>query len=107
MTFDDGNSRIFRRYDDPASDSSKSWCRQLFDSMKDGGIWGIPRSGLVFRKSGDQLVLVDTMPHDPAMTVSPKQLKAAQESDYRATARHFGAAGITVTRKAGGSGDMI
>lgn len=25
------------------------WCRQLVRTMRDGGVWGIPRSGLVFR----------------------------------------------------------
>lgn len=26
-----------------------SWCRNLVASLRDGGVWAIPRSGLVFR----------------------------------------------------------
>ncbi len=25
------------------------WCRELVRAMKDGGVWGIPRSGTVFQ----------------------------------------------------------
>jgi hypothetical protein len=36
------------------------WCRSLVASMKDNGIWGIPRSGIVFKidKAAKRLVLV-------------------------------------------------
>lgn len=72
------------------------WCRKLFAQLRDGGSWGIPRSGLVFRKHGDVLVLAARMPHDPAMPVTPEQLVAQQDADYEGTRRHFAEAGITV-----------
>lgn len=36
-----------------------AWCRNLVDAIRDGGVWGIPRSGLVFRidHKNKQLVL--------------------------------------------------
>jgi len=37
-----------------------AWCRQLIRVTKDGGVWGIPRSGTAFRidKNNNRLVLV-------------------------------------------------
>jgi hypothetical protein len=36
------------------------WCRQLVRILKDGGVWGIPRSGITFRvdKQNKKLILV-------------------------------------------------
>jgi hypothetical protein len=36
------------------------WCRNLVRILKDGGVWGIPRSGVSFRvdKTGQRLILV-------------------------------------------------
>lgn len=64
-----------------------NWCRQLFDSLNDGGKWIVPRSGLVYRKLGDSLHLIERLPdYDESL----------QESDVNAIAVHFGAAGISV-----------
>lgn len=74
------------------------WCRNLFRTMRDGGVWGIPRSGLMFKRQADALVLVAQMPHDPAMPITREQLIEQQESDYEGTREHFGAAGVTVKK---------
>lgn len=74
-----------------------AWCRKLFWLIRDGGAWGVPRSGLFYQKQGDKLVLVDRMPHDPAMPISAEKLRAQQDSDHAANVEHFGAAGVTVT----------
>lgn len=31
------------------SEEVLDWCQNLVDSIRDGGVWGIPRSGLVFQ----------------------------------------------------------
>jgi len=77
-----------------------AWCRQTFDMIKDGGIWGIPRSGLIFKKTGPaQLTLVDQMPWSKDMPISQAQLLMQQNSEFVDTVRYFGAAGIEVIRK--------
>lgn len=85
----------------PLNPDHVEWCRQTFRTMQDGGSWGIPRSGLIFNKRGNALVLVAVMPHDPAMPVTAEQLREQQTSDYQGTVLHFGAAGIAVTDATG------
>jgi len=77
-----------------------TWCRQLWASLKDGGSWAIPRSGLIFVKQHGKLVLTMSMPYDEAMAdvITPEQLKEQQDSDFNATVEHFGRVGVTVTR---------
>lgn len=38
-----------------------AWCKSTVDMLKDGGVWGIPRSGTVFRidKKRKKFILVD------------------------------------------------
>lgn len=72
------------------------WCRNLFDRLAQGGVWGIPRSGLIFEKRGHDLVLTSQMPHIKEMPITPEQLAEQQESEYENVKRHFGLAGITV-----------
>ena len=77
-------------------DSHTQWCRNLFNMLAEGGTWGIPRSGLIFNRRGDQLVLVNRMPHDPDMPMAAVELARQQQSDYRAVKREFAKADITV-----------
>jgi hypothetical protein len=72
------------------------WSRRQFAMLRDGGVWGVPRSGLVFQRRGDELVLVNRMPHTQEMPVTPEQLAETQRSDIAVITAHFGAAGITV-----------
>jgi hypothetical protein len=74
------------------------WSRMLFDRLADGGSWGVPRSGLIFRKSGDRFNLAVRMPWDASMegTITREQLIDYQRKDYEDIKRHFEAAGITV-----------
>ena len=74
-----------------------AWSMNLFDSIADGGTWGVPRSGLVFNRKGRTLVLVMRLPHDPDMPLTPEQLQEYQQSDYEIIRRRFEAAGIPVT----------
>lgn len=64
-----------------------AWCAHLFESLKDGGSWGIPRSQMVFVKRGDSLVL--DFP-------GAGELDERQAQELRDVREHFGAAGIEV-----------
>lgn len=72
------------------------WCANLFAMLKDGGAWGVPRSGLIYRKRGNALVLVERMPHVAGMPITAAQLAEQQQSDADSTREHFTAAGIEV-----------
>jgi hypothetical protein len=63
------------------------WCRSHFALLEDGGRWGIPRSGIIFQRRGETLVLV-----------APDILSSDQLGEYEDVKQHFEAAGITVTR---------
>ena len=76
----------------------KAWCRNMFAALKDGGVWGIPRSGVVFRKEGDALVLAESMPYDPAMPLTEDQFREQQDGEFETVREHFAAAGIEVRR---------
>lgn len=72
------------------------WSRWHFNMMKDGGTWGVPRSGLLYVKRGNHLVLTTRMPYDPAMPITKKQLDKQQRADIKIIKQHFEAAGIVV-----------
>ena len=79
-----------------------AWCRRQFDFLRPQGAWGIPRSGLIFKKTGPaQLTLINTMPWESAMPITAAQLKEQQDGDFTATQEHFAAAGIEVIRGPG------
>ena len=77
-----------------------AWCRDIFDKLCDGGSWGVPRSGLLFRKRGNTLVLVGRMPWVEGMPMTAKELRAGQDEDMEGAVVHFGAAGINVVDEA-------
>lgn len=82
------------------------WCKQIFSAMNDGAIWGVPRSGLIFKKEKGKLILAQRMPYLPEMSSaftagdsvppSPSALEKHQQSDVDAITAHFRAAGIEV-----------
>jgi len=75
-----------------------AWCRQHFALLAEGGVWAVPRSGLVFRREGDKLVLCEQMPHAEGMQLSVEELLAYQEEDFNLIRQHFRRAGIEVTK---------
>jgi len=75
-----------------------AWSKAHFEIMADGGTWGIPRSGLIFQRRGQTLVLMATLPHDPGMPIDTAELKRQQDADFEIIKKHFGAAGIEVKR---------
>jgi predicted transcriptional regulator len=78
------------------------WSRNLFETIRDGGAWGIPRSGLIFTKRGRTFELTARMPHDPAMPITVDELREQQDHEFGEVAKHFRAAGIAVVDKTGG-----
>jgi hypothetical protein len=82
----------------PNDPEFQAWCTQMYRMLREGGVWGIPRNGLVFQKQGDGLVLISKMPHVEGMEPSPEELAAYQEDEYRLIKDHFEAAGIPVRR---------
>lgn len=79
-------------------DDIDHWCREMWRMLREGGRWGIPRSGLLFEKRNGQLTLVASMPHVAEMPITAEQLKRQQDSDFNATVERFGRVGIQVVR---------
>jgi hypothetical protein len=79
-------------------DGSRGWAAGLWESLADGGFYGIPRCGLVFRKNelAKQLTLIERMPWDPAMPVTAEQLHEAQEDDLQGMVMVMAGIGVTV-----------
>lgn len=76
-----------------------AWCRNQIDMLKLGGIWAIPRSGLVFTKTGaDEFTLTARMPWMPEMeeVITAEQLAEQQQDEYELNRRYFAAAGVTM-----------
>ena len=84
-----------------------AWCRVHFAHMRDGGVWAVPRSGLLFTRKGDELELTARMPFTDELQAAADEgldvpadeatLRAYQDDDFLMIQRHFKQAGITVT----------
>jgi len=77
------------------SDHSK-WCREMFAAMSYGGVWGVPRTGLIFRKTGKVLLWVGVMP--PKLNIPRDELGAAREREFETTLTHFSTGGVAMWR---------
>ncbi len=72
------------------SDTYLTWCKELFTSLADGGVWYSPRSGLAFTRRGNEL----------AFTSRGQQIGLTERQvdlELDTIRRNFAAAGITVT----------
>lgn len=69
-------------------ESDVEWCRFIWRSLKDGGVWMVPRSGLVFTK------------RDPDVFILTERdqiyERSMQEADFRAIRAHFAEIGVDV-----------
>ncbi len=82
------------------------WCRGHFGFMAEGGIWAVPRSGLIFERRDGTLVLIDRMPYSKELAeaaaegkdvpADPEELRAYQDADFLTIRLHFKEAGIMV-----------
>lgn len=74
------------------------WCRRTFKALAVGGVWMVPRSGLVFQKADEALVFVlqAVMPHTRDMPLDAEELREFQHDDFNVIKYAFGQAGIEV-----------
>lgn len=77
------------------------WCARMFAALKDGGVWGIPRTGLVFERRGSSLILIDVMSYEPGMLSTADELALAQAEEYNQIKGYLEEVGITVGREVG------
>ena len=75
---------------------SASWAADLFERLAEGGTWGVPRSGLIFSKAAERLLLVARMPWAEGMPITAEQLAAQQDADFDAIREVFEGVGVTV-----------
>lgn len=73
-----------------------AWSKRQFEMLKDQGVWGVPRSGLMFQRRGEELWLLCRMPWVDEMPCTAAQLQEQQDGEYQSIKRHMEAAGITV-----------
>ncbi len=95
----------------PVTEQDKNWSIMRFAMMRDGSVWAVPRSGLIFTRRGDVLVLTARMPWTEELEQaaadgldvppSAEAFVAYQNADYEVIAERFEAAGITVRSELG------
>ena len=80
-----------------------AWCRQMWNMLAEGGMWAVPRSGLIFNKRDGKLVLKMVAPFfsgmaddEGNMLEDADSLLLYQRNDYEAVKFYFGEAGIEV-----------
>jgi hypothetical protein len=78
------------------------WSRRMFLSLRIGGVWGVPRSGLIFTRTGETtLALTDVMPYEDGMPISRPALYLQQQSDYDQIRHYMEVAGVAVSDSTG------
>src|SRR6266478_4265172 len=87
--------------------SDVEWSLKTFNSLRDGGRWAVPRSGLIFKRVGGKLELHDVMPWLHGMDKvleagadipgSPDELRRYQMDDFALIQSAFEMAGIEIT----------
>ena len=70
---------------------SIAWSQNLWDSIKMDGVWGVPRSGLLFRKTPAGFNLVDVA------RPTSESFQVYQRQDYECIVKHFALASLEVT----------
>jgi hypothetical protein len=71
------------------------WCRSVFEKLEDDGLWGVPRTGMLFRKNeaAKTLVWVGSFPPERDFGVSAPLARANELLVARDV---FAKAGISV-----------
>lgn len=72
------------------------WSRNIFQTLREGGIWAVPRSGLVFQKREGKFFLVQRMPWDESYPIPREEMRNFQTHDLRLISRYMRAAGVLV-----------
>jgi len=77
-------------------DGSRGWASAMWSMLNEGGIWGVPRSGLVLRKEGNLFIVQDRMPWVPIMPWSEAEWLQMQEDEIKDLTAMFAGIGVTV-----------
>lgn len=75
-----------------------AWLAEMWEMLRDGGVWGVPRSGLIFEKREAERVLAVTarMPWMSAMPCSAAELDEQQRDEVEGIRARLEQVGITV-----------
>lgn len=87
--------------DNPLDPDFQAWCIQQYHRLAEGGVWAVPRSGMVFAKREGGFVLIAEMPWMEEMAargITPAALREQQDEEFALIRRHFAAVDIPVTR---------
>jgi hypothetical protein len=82
----------------PAVDGSGGFAHTLWNSLSEEGVWGIPRTGLIFVRRAGRLLLIEQMPHEAGMPFSAEALRDAQAEEFIGVRDMFRAIGVDVLR---------
>jgi hypothetical protein len=83
---------------EPTLDQQAEWATAMWNMLRDNGIWGIPRSGLMYRKDKERarLTLYERMPWMEGMPLTREELLAEQDSDHGGLVVLFAIIGVEV-----------
>jgi hypothetical protein len=83
------------------------WTKRNHELLAIGAVWGVPRSGLIFKKTADGFELINVMPYLPEMSsafahgkdvpASPSELRMYQIQDYVLLSVKHEEAGLRIT----------
>lgn len=80
------------------SEEEVAWCQGLWNSLNDGGVWMLPRSGLIFEvdKTKNRLLLKQRIPHRAEMPFTEEELLEQQDEEVAAARERFSQFGVEV-----------
>ena len=78
--------------------SANEWARGMWNMLNDGGVWGIPRCGLMYRKDEEAMKFVcfERMNWERGVPMTREELREAQDSDHANLVVVFKAIGVEV-----------
>jgi hypothetical protein len=78
-----------------------AWLARQWDMVRDGGVWAIPRSGIVLQKDepGRRWIVSARMPHMEGMPVTAEELREQQDAELEGIAARYEVVGIAVVER--------
>lgn len=82
-------------------DGTRGFARGLWDMLTDGGVWGVPRSGLMYQKdeAGSRFILVARMPWFEGLSCTDVELRESQDFDHAGITTMFALIGVKVVEE--------
>jgi hypothetical protein len=79
-------------------DGSGGFARGVWTMLRDGGVWTVPRCGLLYQKHEEEmkLALVSRLPWSEGMPFEPDELREFQDYDHEQIGKLFGSVGVEV-----------